>query len=91
MNFTPIRLLHGFLGAFLGAGLYCLVLEILDQIAVAGGYLRFYNYSGHLNITTIIIVAVVSFIVSFFWLEQIMYFLLKDRSFRKEKDHERDE
>jgi hypothetical protein len=62
MNLTLDRFLYGILGAFLGACLgLCICWDSLHGI----------------NIKAIIIISVVSFIVSFFWWEKIIKFLIK--------------
>ncbi len=62
MNFSIARFLYGILGAFLG-----------DIIALGISL----DFSGSVNIKTMIIVSAVCFFVSFCWWEHIIKFLAK--------------
>jgi hypothetical protein len=76
MNFSPIRFIYGIVGALVGSGLNIGIAGVIDLNA------------RDMNIKTWVIVAAVSFFISFLWFEQIIDFLMPKNLRGKENRHE---
>lgn len=76
MNFSPIRFIYGILGALVGSGLYIGVAGVIDL------------HARDMSIKAGLLVAAVSFFISFLWFEQLIDFLMSKNLQRKENRNE---
>jgi hypothetical protein len=76
MNFSPTRFRYGSLGALVGSGLYIGVAGVIDL------------HARDMSIKAGLIVAAVSFFISFLWFEQIIDLMMPKNSQEKENHNE---